>query len=234
MQGIDLGRFIVGIIGNILSGLLFVSPVPIFSRICNNKSTEEFPPYPYLAGVMNCMLWIFYGLPYVHPDSTLLLTIYSFGLFLEITYLSVFFIYSSKNKYRWIIFICLFVELVVLGVIVAFTILSIHTYEKRSMFVGIVCNIFGIIMYASPLSNLFNVIKTKSAEFMPFWLIVAGFANGITWFTYAFLKTVDLYIAVGNGIGLLFCLIQPLVFACYTFKPNSSAAASEDAVSSNS
>ncbi|KAL1538581.1 hypothetical protein AAHA92_27309 [Salvia divinorum] len=88
------------------------------------------------------------------------------------------------------------------------------------MFVGILCNIFQIITYASPLFNLRNVVKTQSVKFMPFWLIFVGFANGIAWLTYGLLKTFDPYIAVGNGIGALFALIQLVVFAYYKFKRN--------------
>ncbi|KAH6792119.1 hypothetical protein C2S52_002596 [Perilla frutescens var. hirtella] len=212
MQGVSLIRFIVGVVG-----------LPTFWRICKNKSTEEFHPYPYIAAMMNCMLWIFYGLPIVHPDSTLVITINSFGLFMEIVFLSIFFIYTSKNKNRPIIFMFVVGELAFLAAIVVITLLCFDTHTKRSMFTGILCDIFGIIMYASPLSNLMEVIKTKSAEYMPFWLCVAGFSNGIIWFIYAFLKTFDPYIAAGNGIGGMFGLIQLLVWAYYTIKAKNKA-----------
>ncbi|XP_057771096.1 bidirectional sugar transporter SWEET7-like [Salvia miltiorrhiza] len=227
MHGVGIIRCIVGVIGNVISGLLFISPMPTFWRICKKKSTEEFHPYPYIAATMNCMLWIFYGLPVVHPDSILVITINSFGLALEFIYLFIFFIYTSKQKYMWIIMMYLLCELVLLGVIIVITILCFHTHEKRSMFVGILCDIFGIIMYGSPLSKLYDVYKEKSAEFMPFWLCVAGFTNGITWTIYAFLQIFDPYIAVGNGIGALLGLIQLTVFAYYTIKAKSNASNSE-------
>ncbi|CAI9758607.1 unnamed protein product [Fraxinus pennsylvanica] len=85
------------------------------------------------------------------------------------------------------------------------------------MFVGVVCDIFGIIMYGSPLSIVRKVFKTKSVEFLPFWLCFAGFMNGLFWFTYAFLKTIDPYLAVGNGIGALLGLIQLCVYVYFSY-----------------
>ena len=58
---------------------------------------EEFKPDPYLATLMNCLLWFFYGLPIVHPNSTLVLTINGIGLVIEGAYIIIFIIYAAKN-----------------------------------------------------------------------------------------------------------------------------------------
>ncbi|XP_057771097.1 bidirectional sugar transporter SWEET5-like [Salvia miltiorrhiza] len=229
MQGQSLARFIIGIIGNIISALLFVAPVPTMWRIWKKKSTEEFHPYPYLASTMNCMLWVFYGMPFVHPDSILVITINSFGLFIEILYLLIFMAYASNAKYRAVITIVFLAEVALLGVIAVITVLCFHTFEMRSMFVGIICVIFGIIMYASPLSIIAKVMKTQSAEFMPFWLSLACFMNGIVWFIYAFLKSIDPYIASGNGIGAVLSSIQLYIYVYYTVKAKRSGRVESDA-----
>jgi solute carrier family 50 (sugar transporter) len=59
---------------------------------------EEFKPDPYLATLLNCMLWVFYGLPIVHPNSILVVTINGVGLVIEGIYLLIFFIYATKQK----------------------------------------------------------------------------------------------------------------------------------------
>lgn len=61
---------------------------------------EEFKPDPYIATVLNCLFWILYGLPVVHPDSTLVVTINGVGLALEAIYLLIFLIYANDNKKR--------------------------------------------------------------------------------------------------------------------------------------
>ena len=70
---------------------------PTFWRICKAKNVEEFKPDPYLATLMNCLLWFFYGLPIVHPNSTLVLTINGIGLVIEGAYIIIFIIYAAKN-----------------------------------------------------------------------------------------------------------------------------------------
>ncbi|KAL7100727.1 hypothetical protein ACP275_08G012900 [Erythranthe tilingii] len=210
-------RFIVGIIGNIISAFLFISPSPTFWRICKNKSTQEFHPYPYLATLMNCILWIFYGIPIVHPDSTLVVSINGFGLALTLIYLSIFFYYTTK-KNRVIMCLVLLAEAAAFASICIPTLLAAHTHDKRSTIVGTICIVFGIIMYGSPLSVAWKVIKTKSAEFLPIWLCVTGFVNGIIWFAYACLsKKIDINIAVPNGVGALLGFIQICIYGYYTF-----------------
>ncbi|KAL3833167.1 hypothetical protein ACJIZ3_007903 [Penstemon smallii] len=213
--GQALARTVIGIIGNVISFALFISPAPTFKRILEKRTTEEFHPYTYLACMMNCMFWVLYGLPIVHPDSTLVITINGIGLFLEFIYLTIFFAFTNKKTNKRIIVTGVLVELVALAAVAFMTLLCFNTHEKRSMFVGIVCVVFGIIMYGSPLTILKQVMKTKSVEYLPFWICLAGFLNGITWFTYANLKVFDLYIAIGNGIGGLLGAIQLIVYAYY-------------------
>ncbi|GER55495.1 bidirectional sugar transporter SWEET7 [Striga asiatica] len=64
------------------------------------------------------------------------------------------------------------------------------------------------------------------AEFLPFWLCFAGFCNGVCWFSYAFLKKFDPYLAITNGLGGLFGLFQIIVYAYYTLRAKSNKGSS--------
>ncbi|XP_048567585.1 bidirectional sugar transporter SWEET6a-like [Triticum urartu] len=114
---------------------MYLDRRPAFWRIIKNKDMEEFKSDPYLATLLNCMLWVFYG---------------------------------------------------------------------------ILCVIFGSAMYASPLTIMGKVIKTKSVEYMPFFLSLVSFLNGVCWTSYALIKF-DLYVTIPNGLGALFVLL----LACY-------------------
>ncbi|XP_040970196.1 bidirectional sugar transporter SWEET4 isoform X6 [Gossypium hirsutum] len=129
------------------------SPItsPGIRRIYKKKAVEEFKPDPYIATAMNCMLWIFYGLPMVHPDSVLVVTINSIGLAMELIYLSIFFLYAP-NKGRAKVIGWLALEILFLGVVAACTLTLRKTHAQRSDLVGILCVIFGVLMYASPLT----------------------------------------------------------------------------------
>ncbi|XP_038999346.1 zinc finger matrin-type protein 2-like isoform X1 [Hibiscus syriacus] len=58
-------RNVVGVTGNVISLFLFLSPVPTFAQIWKKNSVEQFSPAPYLATLINCMVWVIYGLPMV-------------------------------------------------------------------------------------------------------------------------------------------------------------------------
>ncbi|KAF7843010.1 bidirectional sugar transporter SWEET6b-like [Senna tora] len=207
-------RTVVGIIGNVISFGLFFSPAPTFYGIIKKKAVEEFKPDPYLATVLNCAFWVFYGMPFVHPHSLLVITINAVGLVFEFIYLSIFYYYATRNGRKkvlsWVA-----VEFVFFVGIALVTLLALHGTHQRSLVVGIVCDVFNIMMYTAPLTIMAKVIKTKSVRYMPFWLSLANFCNGVCWTAYALIYQFDLYILISNGIGAVSGLIQLILYACY-------------------
>ncbi|ESQ38449.1 hypothetical protein EUTSA_v10029447mg [Eutrema salsugineum] len=211
---LDLIRKIVGVIGNIIALCLFLSPTSTFIRIVKKKSVEEYSPIPYLATLINCLVWVLYGLPMVHPNSTLVVTINGTGIVIEIVFLTIFFVFSGRQKQRLVIAGVLAVEMVFVVILAVLVFTLQHTTNKRTMSVGLVCCVFNVMMYASPLAVMKMVIQTKSVEFMPFWLSLAGFLNAGVWTIYA-LMPLDPYIAIPNGIGCVFGLAQLILYAIY-------------------
>ncbi|CAL9054565.1 unnamed protein product, partial [Musa banksii] len=206
-------RSIIGVIGNVISCGLFLSPLPTFVQIIKKGTVEQFSPVPYLATALNCMLWIFYGLPFVHPNSLLVITINGIGLTFESVYLTIFLIYSNAQGRLKVVKV-LAAEIAFVVVVVVVVLLAAHTYERRTLFVGILCIIFGTCMYAAPLSVMKMVIQTKSVQYMPFTLSLASFLNGVVWTSYAFLPF-DINLVIPNGLGALFGLAQLILYACY-------------------
>ncbi|KAM3232461.1 Bidirectional sugar transporter SWEET6a [Capsicum chinense] len=206
-------RTVVGIIGNVISFFLFLSPGPTFVKIVKAKSVMEFKVDPYVATILNCAVWVFYGMPFVHPDSVLIVTINGFGLAIELFYVGIFFIYSDWAKRRKII-IALIIEIIFMVILISITLTCLHGTKDRSMLIGIVAIVFNIIMYTSPLTVMKKVITTKSVKYMPFYLSLANFANGIVWAIYALLKF-DIYVLIPNGLGSLSGLVQLLLFAAF-------------------
>ncbi|KAF7819602.1 bidirectional sugar transporter SWEET6b-like [Senna tora] len=202
---------------------------PTFIGIIKKKAVEEFKPDPYLATVLNCAFWVFYGMPFVHPHSILVLTINSVGLVFEFVYLTIFYAYAT-NKGRvgqfphlqgyslmnqkkvalWVV-----VEGIFFAAIVLITMLALHGTVKRSLVVGIMSDVFNVMMYVSPLTIMAKVIKTKSVKYMPFWLSLANFLNGLCWATYALIHPFDIYVLISNGLGAISGLVQLILYACY-------------------
>ncbi|XP_050227225.1 bidirectional sugar transporter SWEET4 [Mercurialis annua] len=213
MVSSDTARNVVGILGNIISLFLFLSPVPTFVQIWKKKAVEQYSATPYLATLVNCMVWVLYGLPMVHPKSLLVITINGTGTAIEIIYIIIFIIYSDKKK-RLKVVLIIIVEVVFVAVLALLVLTLAHTTKKRSMIVGIVCICFNIVMYASPLSVIKMVLTTKSVEYMPFTLSLAAFANGLAWSCYAFIRF-DPFIIIPNGLGTLFALAQLALYAVF-------------------
>ncbi|MQL83794.1 hypothetical protein Taro_016290, partial [Colocasia esculenta] len=212
--------------GNVISLGLFLSPLPTFVTICKKKSVEQYSPMPYLAFLFNCMMWVLYGIPWVHPHSILVITINGSGLVIQLIYVLLFIAYSTGQK-RLQVIVMLLVEVAYVVAVGVLVLTLAHTYDRRSLIVGSMCVFFGTMMYVAPLSVMKLVIKTKSVEYMPLTLSLASFLNGLCWTSYAVIRF-DLYVCVQyyidrrgfglqipNGLGVLFSTAQLILYGVY-------------------
>ncbi|XP_023521697.1 bidirectional sugar transporter SWEET4-like [Cucurbita pepo subsp. pepo] len=210
----DAVRTALGVCGNVISFFLFLSPVPTFIQIWKKKSVGQFSPVPYLATLMNCLVWTLYGLPMVHPNSMLVITINGIGIVIELVYIIIFLIYTNEKKKRLQVLGVVLAEIIFVALLTVLVLTTAHTYTLRSTIVGSVCLVFNIMMYASPLTVMKRVIKTKSVEYMPFTLSLASFANGVIWTSYASIHF-DPFIVVPNGLGTLSAVLQLVLYAAF-------------------
>lgn len=68
---------------------------PTFYRVYRIRSTEGFQSVPYVVALFSAMLWIYYAI--VKTDATLLITINSFGCFIETIYTAIYLIYAPRS-----------------------------------------------------------------------------------------------------------------------------------------
>ncbi|KAG1335179.1 bidirectional sugar transporter SWEET3-like [Cocos nucifera] len=73
----------------------------------------------------------------------------------------------------------------------------LHDHHHRKMFAGSVGLVASMSMYCAPLVAVKQVIKTKSVEFMPFYLSFFTFLSSSLWLAYGLLGR-DLLLAVGS------------------------------------
>ncbi|KAE8716480.1 Bidirectional sugar transporter SWEET15 [Hibiscus syriacus] len=200
-----------GVLGNIISILVYLAPVPTFYRIYKKKSTESFQSLPYQVALFSSMLWLYYAL--MKKGAFLLITINSFGCVVETIYISMFIAYATTNSRASAI--KLFVSLNV-GL---FSLILILTHflakgEVRVQVLGWMCVAFSISVFAAPLSIVARVIRTKSVEFMPFNLSFFLTISAVMWFAYGlFMK--DLCVALPNVAGFVLGMLQMLLYAIY-------------------
>ncbi|XP_022138127.1 bidirectional sugar transporter SWEET16 [Momordica charantia] len=203
--------FFVGVIGNVISVLMFLSPAATFRRILRRKSTEEFDSFPYVCTWLSSSLWTYYGI--VKPGAYLVATVNSFGVVVQSFFLAVFLIYAPppmKTKTGILVGI-LDIGFLTTAIVVSQAALG---EETRIGALGFVCAGLNIIMYASPLSVMKTVVRSRSVEYMPFMLSLFFFINGGIWTFYAFLQH-DWFLAVPNGMGLGLGLAELLLYGIY-------------------
>ncbi|KAJ0800886.1 putative SWEET sugar transporter [Helianthus annuus] len=203
--------FYVGIIGNIISVMMFLSPVKTFLRIVKKGSTEEFESLPYICTLLNSSLWTYYGI--TKPDSYLVATVNGFGVVVEIVYISMFLIYAPPRTRAKTAKIAGIVDVVVFAVAVFVTQFAMEG-EMRINVIGFMGAALNVVMYASPLSAMRLVWTTKSVEYMPFLLSFFLFLNGGVWSLYAFLVQ-DWFLGVPNGSGFVLGFAQLALYSIY-------------------
>ncbi|XP_041001877.1 bidirectional sugar transporter SWEET17-like isoform X2 [Juglans microcarpa x Juglans regia] len=219
--------FYIGIIGNIISVLMFLSPVGTFWRIIKQRSTEQFESLPYICTLLNSSLWTYYGI--IKAGELLVATVNGFGILVETIYVTLFLIYAparskmtlttcakQKIQAKTVILVGL-LDVGFLAAAILVTRLALQG-ETRIDAVGFLGAALNIVMYSSPLAVMRTVVTTKSVEYMPFFLSFFLFLNGGTWAFYALLVR-DYFLLVPNGSGFLLGTVQLVLYAIYR-KPN--------------
>ncbi|KAL3818534.1 hypothetical protein ACJIZ3_004439 [Penstemon smallii] len=203
--------FVFGLLGNIVSFMVYLAPIPTFRLIYKKKSSEGFQSVPYVVALFSAMLWIYYAL--CKTDATLLITINSAGCFIETIYIGFHLFYATKKSR--VQTMKLLVVLVICGF--GFIVLSTHYLvkpSKRANIVGWVCLIFSLCVFVAPLFILRQVIRTKSVEYMPFLLSFFLTLSAVMWFFYGLLLK-DVNIAIPNVLGFGLGLVQMVLYYMY-------------------
>ncbi|KAL9450406.1 hypothetical protein AB3S75_012196 [Citrus x aurantiifolia] len=216
-------NFIFGLLGNLTTGLVYLSPAKTFWHIVQRRSTEEFESIPYISKLLNAYFWVWYGI--VKPNSVLVASVNGFGAALEIIYVIIFLIFAPpmmRGRTAVLAGVC---DVVFPGT----TVLVTQIFFDRDVQIkvsGFLSLCFSMVAYSSPLSAMKTVVVTKSVEYMPFLLSFILFINGAVWTVYAVL-TKDLFIGIPNGSGFILGTAQLVLYAMY-WKPKSSSKKNSD------
>lgn len=217
----DLTGEILGYVGMVGALAMFASPLPTIRRILIEKTVSDFSEVPYILSTCNCALWVSYTI--ITPGRVMPLITNALGLIAELVYCLIFILYSEGEVHRRITTriggVSLFLTTVVIFAYVVLPALNIAGFlsngdSAATDFLGILSSTFNTLMYGSPLSVMFLVIKTKSVEFMPLPLTVMTSVCCITWGLYAFYVG-DIFIGIPNYAGIVLCLFQYILYATY-------------------
>ncbi|KAI3948622.1 hypothetical protein MKW98_027688 [Papaver atlanticum] len=189
-------HLVIGILGNAASLLLYAAPI-----------TEDFSCVPYTIALLNCLLYTWYGLPVVSNkwENFPLITINGIGVLLEFSFIFVSIWFAPPRAKKMV---CLLLVHV----------LMVFYHRHRKVLVGCIGLVASVSMYASP---LIVVRKTKSVDFMPFYLSLFSFLASSLWMAYGLLGH-DLFLASPNLVGCPSGLLQLVVYFIYRSKKISS------------
>ncbi|MFS7971425.1 putative SWEET sugar transporter [Helianthus anomalus] len=203
-----------GLLGNVVSFMVFLAPIPTFYKAYKKKSTEGFQSAPYVVGLFSAMLWIYYAL--LKTNVMLLITINSVGCFIETLYICFFLFYAPKKARMESLKLIVLLIVVGFGLIVALT-QFLASGVTRGVIVGWICLVFSLCVFVAPLGVVRQVIKTKSVEYMPILLSVALTLSAVMWFFYGLLLG-DFNIAIPNVLGFIFGVLQMILYYMYKNK----------------
>ncbi|CAH1417342.1 unnamed protein product [Lactuca virosa] len=203
--------FIFGLLGNIISTGVYFAPMPTIIEICKRKSTMGFQSLPYVVSLFSALLWLYYA--FIKGGGTfLLISINTLGTFIESVYVIIFLVYATPDTKKQT-FKGLAATMVLCLVISLVTLLSFHG-STRVLVVGWICVGISICVFAAPLTIVFQVVRTKSVEFMPLSLSCFLTLSAMMWFAYG-LSLKDICVTVPNILGFLLGVVQMGLYAYY-------------------
>ncbi|KAL3812900.1 hypothetical protein ACJIZ3_014168 [Penstemon smallii] len=200
-----------GILGNISASLLFLSPTldsprllrviprlivawfsmcrPTFWCIVKKKSVQDFSSIPYVILLLNASFWTYYGV--ITPNGLLLITINGFGATVQAIYVIIFLIYAPRK---------LKVKTAALSLI-----LNVGFYVAAILITRLALDKDTQIKTIGEFYS--TVVKTRSVEYMPFFLSFFSFLVALSWAIYAVL--------IPNVTGLALGVCQLVLYAIY-------------------
>lgn len=202
---------VVVVSGNFISICVFLAPVPTMIRICKEKSTMGYQSVPYVVSLFSAMLWLYYALL---KQTFLLITINTIGIVIETVYIFIYVLYAAKEARKQATKLVATLNVGIFSAIFLITYFAFKDHGLRLSVVGWICVGFAVSVFASPLSIVFQVIRTRSVEFMPFTLSFALTISAVLWFSYGLLLK-DMCVTIPNILGFILGVLQMLLYGIY-------------------
>ncbi|GFP88405.1 bidirectional sugar transporter n3 [Phtheirospermum japonicum] len=191
--------------------------MPTFIRICKEKSTMGFDILPYAVALFSAMLWMYYAL--LKTNAILLISINSFGCIIETIYIVIYLFYASKKARSHAGKLLSLINVGLLSMIFVLSFFIFHGGARVEV-VGWICVAVSVSVFAAPLSIVFQVVRTRSVEFMPLPLSFFLTLSAVMWFAYGLFQR-DLCIALPNVLGFFLGVLQMLLYGIFrNMKPS--------------
>ncbi|KAJ8383799.1 hypothetical protein AAFF_G00214860 [Aldrovandia affinis] len=169
------------------------------------QSADNIQFLPFLTTCLNNLGWLYYGV--LKKDGTLVL-VNVIGATLQSLYIMAYCHYTKSR--RRVSAQTLTAGALLCGAWVYFSVFLTQG-ERQLAQLGLTCSVFTVSMYLSPLTDLVEIVRSRSVERLSFPLTVATFLTSTSWTLYG-LQLQDYYIMVPNTPGIITSLIRFFLF----------------------
>lgn len=208
-MGLEDYREIVATCATITSMGQMLSGTLMCKDIYKKGSSKDVDPMPFLGGIGMCILMLQYAWILKDPG---MININVFGVLVNTAYMAVYYYYSTHTKDT----------LVLLGKTAAFVSVfllyaQMENSEKIEFRFGIIVTTLFLLLIASPLIHLGEVIRTQNTDILPFPLIFMGTLASFQWLLYGLIIN-NSFVIFQNVIGCLLSVVQMSLFVIYPSK----------------
>ncbi|KAG8304899.1 Sugar transporter [Homalodisca vitripennis] len=176
-------------------------------KFMKKGTTNEVSSFHFVAGFLSCGLWLNYGI--MINDSSLIL-VNAVGAILFMCYILLFFSYTLRKttvvkQVLWVVTVMVLVRMygAWLGEV-----------AQAKVHLGYIACCTSLMFFGAPLANLAYVLRVKSAESLPFPMIVMTFIVSLQWLLYGIILENPI-IQYPNIIGCVLSLLQLSLFVVF-------------------
>jgi len=198
----------VAVIASTCQIVQFLSGILVCRKFMKKGSVGDTSSFPFISGFLSSVLWCRYGK--LIDDSAIIL-VNSAGAILMMMYILVYFNYTTRKNFLVKQLLC--VIFCILGVF--FYLHTSNDLELAKEHLGYICCTVTFVFFGAPLLNLSHVIKTKSAESLPFPLILMSALVSFLWMLYGLLLQ-NSFVVVPNLGGFVLASFQLSLFVIYS------------------
>lgn len=201
---------VLALSASICTILQFLAGIVVCSKYIKSGTTGDSSGLAFLTCFMSCSLWLRYG---ALIGDLFIVSVNIFGAILQLCYVLIYFLYSVK---KWTT-----IKQFTAATGFVFFVYSYSMYQEdkelAAKHVGFLSCTLTVLFFASPLISLAHVIRVKSAESLPFPVIVASLVVTCQWFAYGCLLG-DPFLQIPNFLGCVLSAFQLSLFLIYPSK----------------
>jgi solute carrier family 50 protein (sugar transporter) len=196
------------------------------------QDLEMLNPIPFAVTVCNCVAWTMYSCMrrdyFIFWSNGTGLCLGLFYSLVSLTLLS----RRKKDEGKLSLMLGLLLSTAMFWCLMAMISCIVYTDDVASkeqgiVFIGTLGMAFSLAYYASPLSTILHVLKTKDSSTLYMPLILSSLVNSIMWVVYGYVAKNDLNLWVPNAVGVLLTSFQALLKFIY---PSMSSSAASDKI----